>query len=63
MDKKTGIEPIDNEEIEIKDWLSRTDDNIVIIDLDGNLICLKKSYFIQSPTADIYVNCVITNNI
>jgi len=62
MVKKTGIDPIDGVEIEIKEWLSHTDDNIVIIDLDDNNICLKKSYFIQSPVSDIYVKCVLENN-
>jgi hypothetical protein len=60
--KSIGIDPIDKDEISLQDWLSRDNDNIVIIDLNDNLICLKKSYFIQSQVADIYVNCVITNN-
>ena len=60
--KSIGIDPIDKDEISLQDWLSRDNDNIVIIDLNDNLICLKKSYFIQSQISDIYVNCVITNN-
>ena len=60
--KSIGIDPIDKDEISLQDWLSRDNDNIVIIDLNDNLICLKKSYFIQSQVSDIYVNCVITNN-
>ena len=56
--KSIGIDPIDKDEISLQDWLSRDNDNIVIIDLNDNLICLKKSYFIQSQISSLSIGSI-----
>ena len=72
-----GYDPINLEKINIYDWLSETDDNILLIfDKNKNIsftnspainneiiFCLKKS-FIQTPTLNnIYLKCIIENGI
>ena len=72
-----GYDPINLEKKNIYNWLSETDDNILLIfDKNKNIsfsnsyiinneiiFCLKKS-FIQTPTLNnIYLKCIIENDI
>ena len=57
-----GMEPIQNDIISINDWLSENKDNFTLYVPDNDLpFCLKKSYFIQPQTNDIFVKCFYKN--
>ena len=65
-----GYDPISmTEKDRLKEWLSDSEDNIVIfiddmksLSAERNALCLKKSYFLNPHMNDIYKECIIENN-
>jgi len=65
-----GYDPISmTDKDNLKEWLSESEDNIVIfiddmksLSAGRSALCLKKSYFLNPHMNDIYKECVIENN-
>ena len=65
-----GYDPISmTDKDSLKEWLSDSEDNIVIfiddmksLSAERSALCLKKSYFLNPHMNDIYKKCVIENN-
>jgi len=64
-----GYDPISmTDKDSLKEWLSDSEDNIVIfiddmksLSAERNALCLKKSYFLNPHMNDIYKECIIEN--
>ena len=64
-----GYDPISmTDKDSLKEWLSESEDNIVIfiddmksLSAERNALCLKKSYFLNPHMNDIYKECIIEN--
>ena len=52
-----GRDPILLEDVDITEWISKTDDNFVLVLPNKKRLCLKKSYFLNPQINDLYLNC------
>ena len=58
-----GYNPVSmSEKEDLDDWLSESEDNIVIFTESEKTLCLKKSYFLNPHANDIYKACIIENH-
>jgi len=54
-----GYDPILLEKKDGDEWLKSSPDNFLLILEDDSILCLKKSYFLNPQTNDIYLKCKI----